>query len=119
MRFRKSLIVAMCVASLGGISVPMAASAEVAIYFNSAPPAARYEASACFIADSCCVSAATRSTFASALALTSVASASFTQTSFALPEMASHFLGDVVGRFGTRDARILTRLLKQVGRDGA
>ncbi len=43
MRFRKSLIVAMCVASLGGISAPLTASAEVAIYFNSAPPAARYE----------------------------------------------------------------------------
>jgi YXWGXW repeat-containing protein len=43
MRIRKALVVAMCVASLGGISAPMTASAEVAVYFNSAPPAARYE----------------------------------------------------------------------------
>ena len=43
MRFRKSLVVALCAASLGGISVPMTASAETAIYFNAAPPPARYE----------------------------------------------------------------------------
>ena len=33
----------MCMASLAGISAPMTASAEVTIYFTSAPPAARYE----------------------------------------------------------------------------
>ena len=44
MRVRKSLVVAMCIASLAAISAPMTASAEVAIYFNSAPPAVRYEA---------------------------------------------------------------------------
>lgn len=44
MKFRKSLLVVACAASLGGIAVPMTASAEVAIYFNSAPPQVRYEA---------------------------------------------------------------------------
>jgi hypothetical protein len=45
MKFRKSLLVALCAASLGGVAVPMTASAEgVAVYFNTAPPAARYEA---------------------------------------------------------------------------
>jgi hypothetical protein len=44
MRLRKSLVVAMCMASLAGIAAPMTASAEVAVYFNSAPPAVRYEA---------------------------------------------------------------------------
>jgi len=44
MKFRKSLLVGLCVASLGGICVPMTASAEVGIYFNMAPPPARYEA---------------------------------------------------------------------------
>ena len=43
MKFRKSLLVALCAASLGGVSAPMTASAEVAIYFNVAPPPARYE----------------------------------------------------------------------------
>lgn len=37
------MIVALCAASLGAVSVPLTASAAVAIYFNSAPPAARYE----------------------------------------------------------------------------
>lgn len=44
MKLRKSLVIAMCVASLGSISVPMTASAEVAVYFNTAPPPVRYEA---------------------------------------------------------------------------
>src|SRR5437016_1075704 len=43
------------------------------------------------MAESCCVSAATRSTLASPLALTSAASASLTHTSLALPETSSHF----------------------------
>ena len=43
MKFRKSLVVALSVASLGAISVPMTASAEVAVYFNVAPPPARLE----------------------------------------------------------------------------
>ena len=41
---RKSLAVVLCVASLGSLSVPMAASAEVGIYLNVAPPPVRYEA---------------------------------------------------------------------------
>ncbi|NDP41378.1 MAG: BcpO-related WXXGXW repeat protein [Aromatoleum sp.] len=44
MRFRKSLLVGLCAASLGGISVPTTASAEVGVYFNIAPPPVRYEA---------------------------------------------------------------------------
>jgi WXXGXW repeat (2 copies) len=43
MKFRKSLLVGLCLASLGGIAVPMTASAEVGIYLNMAPPPARYE----------------------------------------------------------------------------
>ena len=41
---RKSMIVALSVASLGAVCAPMTASADVAIYFNSAPPPTRYEA---------------------------------------------------------------------------
>ena len=44
MKIRKSLVVALCAASLGGISVPMTASAETGIYFSVAPPPVRYEA---------------------------------------------------------------------------
>ena len=44
MKFRKSLLVALCAASLGGVAVPMTASADVGVYFNVAPPPARYEA---------------------------------------------------------------------------
>ena len=44
MKLRKSLIAVLCTASLGAISVPMSASAAVDIYFNIAPPAARFEA---------------------------------------------------------------------------
>jgi hypothetical protein len=43
MKFRKSMIAVMCAASLGAVSVPLAASAAVEIYFNSPPPAPRYE----------------------------------------------------------------------------
>lgn len=44
MKLRKLLIAGMCVASLGGATLPMAANAQVGVYFNSAPPPARYEA---------------------------------------------------------------------------
>jgi hypothetical protein len=43
MKFRKSLVAVMCAASLGSVSVPMAASAAVEVYFNAPPPAPRYE----------------------------------------------------------------------------
>lgn len=43
MKFRKSLLAAMCLASLGAVSVPTTASADVAIYLNTAPPPPRYE----------------------------------------------------------------------------
>ncbi len=43
MKFRKSLVAVLCAASVGAIAVPMTANAEVAIYFNSAPPPPRYE----------------------------------------------------------------------------
>jgi WXXGXW repeat (2 copies) len=42
MKLRKSLLVAMCVASLGAASVPIAAGAAE-VYFNIAPPAPRVE----------------------------------------------------------------------------
>ena len=44
MKFRKTLLVGLCAASLGGIAVPMSASAEVTVYFNTAPPPVRFEA---------------------------------------------------------------------------
>jgi len=44
MKFRKPLLAALCVASLGAISVPMAASAAVIVYHNVAPPPMRHEA---------------------------------------------------------------------------
>ena len=43
MKFRKSILAGICVASVGAISVPLAASAAT-IYFSVPPPAARYEA---------------------------------------------------------------------------
>jgi hypothetical protein len=43
MRFRKSLLAAMCAASLGAVAMPTLASADVGIYFNVAPPPVRYE----------------------------------------------------------------------------
>jgi hypothetical protein len=44
MKFRKSLLLGCCLASLGGISVPMTASAETGVFFNIAPPPVRHEA---------------------------------------------------------------------------
>ena len=43
MKFRKSLISVLCVASLGAVSVPMLASAETRVYLNAAPPELRHE----------------------------------------------------------------------------
>ena len=43
MKFRKSMIAALCAASLGAVSVPLAANAAVEIYLNAAPPAPRFE----------------------------------------------------------------------------
>ena len=43
MKLRKSLVV-LSLVSIGAVCAPMTASAEVAIYFDSAPPPARYEA---------------------------------------------------------------------------
>ncbi|CAG0953582.1 hypothetical protein BURK1_00331 [Burkholderiales bacterium] len=44
MRFRKTLVAALCAASIGGVALPMTSGAQVGIYLNMAPPAARYEA---------------------------------------------------------------------------
>ncbi|MEO8135708.1 MAG: YXWGXW repeat-containing protein [Betaproteobacteria bacterium] len=44
MRLRKTLVAVLCAAALGAVAVPMTASAQVVVYFNSAPPALRYEA---------------------------------------------------------------------------
>jgi hypothetical protein len=44
MNFRNSVLAALCLASIGGASIPTTASADVGIYFNTAPPPARYEA---------------------------------------------------------------------------
>jgi hypothetical protein len=43
MKFRKTLLAALIAASLGAISVPTLARAEVEIFFNTAPPPARHE----------------------------------------------------------------------------
>ncbi len=43
MKFKKTLIAVMCAASLGAVSLPMTASADTRIYFNSAPPEPRHE----------------------------------------------------------------------------
>ena len=42
-KFRKPLLIAMCVASMGVASIPLSTSAAVAVYFNAAPPPARVE----------------------------------------------------------------------------
>src|SRR5436309_1317006 len=42
-KFRKPLLVAMCVASMGIASIPLTTSAAVDVYFNAAPPAQRVE----------------------------------------------------------------------------
>ena len=44
MKFRKSMLIAACAASLGTISLPTIASSQVSVYFNVAPPPVRYEA---------------------------------------------------------------------------
>ncbi len=43
MRFRKTLLATVIVATLGGASFTLPALADVEIFFNSAPPAVRYE----------------------------------------------------------------------------
>ncbi len=40
---RKTLLVAICIGSLAGISVPLNANAQQVIYFNAPPPEARRE----------------------------------------------------------------------------
>ena len=44
MKLRKLFIAGMCVASLVGVALPMAANAQVSVYFNAAPPPPRFEA---------------------------------------------------------------------------
>ena len=44
MKLKKLLLAGICGASLIGAAVPVVANAQVGIYFNSAPPPARYEA---------------------------------------------------------------------------
>ncbi len=44
MQFRKTLVAVLCAASLGAVAVPMAATAQVVVYFNTAPPPPRHEA---------------------------------------------------------------------------
>lgn len=44
MKLRKTLFVALCAATLGSVAVPMSAGAQVSVYYNTAPPAPRYEA---------------------------------------------------------------------------
>ncbi|MEO7108398.1 MAG: YXWGXW repeat-containing protein [Rhodoferax sp.] len=43
MKLRKTLLAAICIGSLAGITVPLTANADVGVYFNTAPPAPRYE----------------------------------------------------------------------------
>jgi hypothetical protein len=43
MKLHKPLLIAMCVASLGAASIPVAASAAVNVYFHEAPPPPRVE----------------------------------------------------------------------------
>jgi hypothetical protein len=42
-KFRKPLLVAMCVAAMGAVSIPVSTSAAVGVYFNAPPPPARVE----------------------------------------------------------------------------
>ena len=44
MTFRKSLVIGLCAASLGGLGAPLTANAAVEVYLNSAPPPVRVEA---------------------------------------------------------------------------
>lgn len=43
MKFRKSLMAALCVAALGATAIPTTASAQVGVYLNIAPPPPRNE----------------------------------------------------------------------------
>ena len=43
LKFRKSMLAALCAATVGIIALPLPASAQVNIYFNVAPPPVRYE----------------------------------------------------------------------------
>lgn len=43
MKFRKSLVAVLCVASVGAVALPLAASADTRIYLNTAPPELRHE----------------------------------------------------------------------------
>ncbi len=43
MKFRKSLLAVLIATSLGSISVPTLARADVGVYFNAPPPAVRHE----------------------------------------------------------------------------
>jgi hypothetical protein len=43
MKFRKPLLAALIAASLGGLSAPALARTDVEVFFNAAPPQARYE----------------------------------------------------------------------------
>ncbi|MBK6323180.1 YXWGXW repeat-containing protein [Candidatus Aalborgicola defluviihabitans] len=43
MKFRKTMLAAICVGLLVGIGAPLTATAQVRVYFNNAPPEPRYE----------------------------------------------------------------------------
>jgi len=43
MKIRKSMLAALCVASLAGAALPIQSSAAVDVFFNVAPPPARVE----------------------------------------------------------------------------
>ena len=43
MTFRKSLVIGLCAASLGGLGAPLTANAAVEVYLDSAPPPLRVE----------------------------------------------------------------------------
>lgn len=42
-KFRKPLLIAICVASMGAAGIPVTTSAAVSVYFDAAPPASRVE----------------------------------------------------------------------------
>ncbi len=44
MRFKKSLVAALCAASLGAVALPLTANADTRIYLRTAPPELRHEA---------------------------------------------------------------------------
>ena len=43
MKLRKTLLAAICIGSLAGVSIPLTAVAQSVVYYNAAPPQARYE----------------------------------------------------------------------------